>query len=205
MSFSTHWNVNSARFAAIVILTLEGTCGFSMASATQPNPGFSQIEIQTDTHAELPGSSLLGQATMRYWGIGIYNARLWTLPSLRQSQTAEQPLILELEYLREFNGAAIAERSLKEMRRVGTITEVHAQKWLTEMKRMFPDVKSGDRLTGKHQPGQGASFWFNGRKIGQLDDPVFAALFFGIWLSPNTSEPDLRLALLGQNESDRRR
>jgi len=30
------------------------------------------------------------------------------------------------------------------------------------MHEAFPDVKAGDRITGMHQPGVGARFWFNG-------------------------------------------
>ena len=47
-------------------------------------------------------------------------------------------------------------------------------------------------------PGTGAVFWSNGRMLGEVRDPVFARLFFGIWLSTQTSEPQLRRALLAQ-------
>jgi hypothetical protein len=33
--------------------------------------------------------------------------------------------------------------------------------------------------------------------VGEVRDATFARLFFGIWLSPRTSEPQLRAALLG--------
>ena len=35
-----------------------------------------------------------------------------------------------------------------------------------------------------------------GRTVGEVADAEFARLFFGIWLSPRTSEPQLRQALL---------
>jgi len=57
-------------------------------------------------------------------------------------------------------------------------------------------VRKGDRVTGVHRPGQGAAFWVNGRASGEVLDADFARLFFGIWLSPDTSEPRLREALL---------
>jgi hypothetical protein len=67
------------------------------------------------------------------------------------------------------------------------------------MRRIFPDVKDGDRLAGLHLPGEGARFWLNGRPAGAVTDPEFSRLFFGIWLAPTTSEPALRLALLGRD------
>ena len=152
---------------------------------------------QALAHPQLPGSRLQGEATLRYFGLRVYHARLWTMPDFKVSQNSEQPLVLELEYLRDLQGQAIAERSLQEMQRSGPIPDAQAQRWLSEMQRLLPDVKAGDRLSGQHLPGQGARFWHNGRPIGQIDDPAFARLFFGIWLAPTTSEPGMRVALLG--------
>jgi len=148
-------------------------------------------------HPQLPGSRLQGEATLRYFGLRVYHARLWALPDFRSGQSVEQPMVLELEYLRDLKGDAIAERSLQEMQRAGPMAPAQAQRWLAEMQRIFPDVKAGDRISGQHLPGQGARFWHNGRLLGQVDDPSFARLFFGIWLAPTTSEPGMRVALLG--------
>jgi hypothetical protein len=134
---------------------------------------------------------------MRYLGLGIYHAKLWTLPDFQIERPAEQPLVLELEYLRELKGSLIAERSLLEMRHVESFSETKASQWLDEMRRVFPDVKPGDHLSGQLVPGEGALFWLNGHKLGQIQDPDFSRLFFGIWLAPTTSEPEMRLALLG--------
>jgi hypothetical protein len=91
----------------------------------------------------------------------------------------------------------IAERSLTEMRRQGEIDETRAQRWLEAMARLFPDVDDGDRITGVHRPGEAARSHVNGRFAGELRDAEFARRFFGIWLSPQTSEPQLRALLLG--------
>ena len=64
------------------------------------------------------------------------------------------------------------------------------------MAALFPDVKAGDRLTGVQQPGRAARFFFNGQFRGEVVDAEFTRLFFGIWLSPRTSEPALRAQLL---------
>ena len=155
-------------------------------------------------HPQLPGSRLQGEATLRYFGLQVYHARLWTLPDFRQSQALEQPKVLELQYLRDLKGLAIAERSLQEMQRAGPLTEAQTRRWLAEMQRIFPDVKAGDRISGQHLPGQGARFWHNGQPAGQVDDADFARLFFGIWLAPTTSEPGMRVALLGLASSSGR-
>jgi hypothetical protein len=40
-------------------------------------------------------------------------------------------------------------------------------------------------------------FFVNAKATGEMRDAELARLFFGIWLSPNTSEPQLRQTLLG--------
>lgn len=158
----------------------------------------------TGSHPLLPGSRLQGQALLRFFGLQVYQAHLWTRADFRPEQLEQQPLVLELQYLRDFKGSAIAERSLQEMRRSGSVSEERGQRWLSEMQRIFPDVKSGDRIAGVHQPGQGAAFWHNGRPAGRIDDTEFARRFFGIWLAPSTSEPDMRTALLGLQSQGQR-
>lgn len=150
------------------------------------------------SHPLWPGSRLQGQASLRYLGWRIYHAQLWVQPGFRPELAAAQPLLLELHYQRALSGAAIAERSLQEMRRAGPITEAQSQRWLAQMQRLFPDVQAGDRISGQHLPGQGAHFWRNGQALGQIDDAEFALRFFGIWLAPSTSEPAMRQSLLAQ-------
>ena len=145
----------------------------------------------------LPLARLIGQARLSVWGFKIYDARLWSPPGLNAGNFASQPMALDLAYLRDFTAADIVERSLKEMRRSASVSAAQAQRWTTEMLRVFPDVKSGDRVLFLHRPGISVSFWLNGRPVGEIADPEFARLFFGIWLSPQTSEPAMRLALLG--------
>jgi hypothetical protein len=106
-------------------------------------------------------------------------------------------LALELRYARALKGHLIAERSLEEMRRIGSFGPEQGQQWLADMTRLFPDVASQDRLTGVQRPGSGARFFHNGRLRGDIADGRFAQLFFGIWLAPATSQPDLRQRLLG--------
>ena len=95
-------------------------------------------------------------------------------------------------------GKAIAERSLKEMRGVGSVSDAQAARWLEAMLKLFPDVKEGDHIAGLHLPGKGARFTLNERPLGEVPDAEFARLFFGIWLSPATSEPQMRTQLLAQ-------
>lgn len=149
-------------------------------------------QIWPEVSSTLTDARLVGSARLRVWGFEVYDAQLWVVPGFRASQFAQFPLALSLRYLRALKGAAIAERSLKEMRGI----EPLAGQWLGAMTQTFPDVQAGDRLTGLHQPGVGARFWLNGQPLGNIADARFSASFFGIWLAQTTSEPALRRELL---------
>jgi hypothetical protein len=145
----------------------------------------------------------VGSGLYSWWGFDVYQASLWVEPGFDAAALPRQRYALELHYRRDFKGRDIAQRSIDEMRRVGPFSDAQAQAWQQAMVAVFPDVSNGDRLTGVNLPGRGAQFYANGKPTGEIADPEFARLFFGIWLSEQTSAPKLRLALLGQSASAR--
>ena len=146
--------------------------------------------------AALASAKLTGSARLSVFGFQVYDARLWTAGGFTRDSYASHPFALELSYLRDFDGAEIAKRSLKEMQGVEAFSAEQGRRWLAEMTRLFPDVKKGDRLTGINQPGAGVVFLYNNKPAGEVRDPDFARVFMGIWLSPRTSEPAMRTQLL---------
>ncbi len=169
-----------------------------MATSPLAEPGAPRAAAPAPGEASpLAGTRLLGQGLLRFLGIEVYRARLWASPGFRPDDFAALPLALELEYRLDFKAEAIARRSLDEMRRLGRFNEEQAQRWQQALRAALPDVKAGDRLVGLHRPGVGAVFQQHGRTVGEVADPEFSRLFFGIWLSPATSEPALRQALIG--------
>lgn len=145
----------------------------------------------------LPGARLQGSGRLRFFGLRVYAARLWVSEGFEADEFARHALALELEYERELVGKLIAERSLTEMRKVGDIPAAKAPVWLAAMEQAFPDVRAGDRITGLYRPDEGMRFFINGQSGREIRDAEFARLFVGIWLSPRSSEPALRRALLG--------
>ena len=167
-----------------------------LASATAifyANPVLAQ---EAEAGPALAGARLVGQGTLRFLGFDVYRARLWAAPGFDANDYGAHPLALELTYYRGFAAEAIARRSLEEMRRVGSFTPEQAARWQQALQAALPDVKPGDRLLGVYQPGAGAVFRMGGRVVGEVPDAEFSRLFFGIWLSPRTSEPALRQALI---------
>ena len=145
---------------------------------------------------QLPSAAFTGQGSLRFLGLPVYDAVLFAPAETRPEAILRQPLALTLTYKMGFSGQSIAQKSIEEMQRLRRGNSSQHEAWLTRMQTVFPDVSRGDQLTGIHLPGQGARFFFNGRFVGQIDDPIFSEAFFSIWLDPETREPSLRQALL---------
>ena len=98
-----------------------------------------------------------GEADVRWLGLLIYHARLWTpLGGWR----ADQPHALEICYARSIRGEQLAERSLAEMQHIGAGTEAERSEWLGAMRRIFPNVRDGDQLIALATPGGPTRFFF---------------------------------------------
>ena len=135
---------------------------------------------------------------MRFLRLRIYDAKLWVTPPFEAESYERHPLALELTYHRAFSGAAIAQRSIEEIQRQRSLSPAQAERWRQVLAAVLPDVQAGDRLTSLYQPELGMRLWRGNQELSPIQDTELAQLFFGIWLSPRTSEPDLSRALLGQ-------
>lgn len=176
------------RRSALAAAALVLACG---VAAAQPAP-------PPEVAAALPGARMQGSGSLRVMLLQVYDSTLWVGAQPIGDDWDAVPLALSITYRRDLQGAKIAERSIEEMRRQTEIAAADAARWLVAMKRLFPDVHDGTRITGLNLPGIGARFFVDGVPRGEIADPVFARLFFGIWLSGATSEPALRRALLGR-------
>ena len=142
---------------------------------------------------------LKGQYLFRFFGLEIYHAQLWVDTQFNATTFDKSSFALQLLYSRNLSGEEIAKRSLQEIKKQSKISTQQEQLWLEQMTKIFPDVKKGDHITGVYTPSEKAVFFFNQKLLGELSDPELTKRFFGIWLSPLTTEPKMRLHLLGLN------
>lgn len=170
----------------------------ALGSAALCNARARPSAAPAEVGSEIAGARQLGSGTLKWFGFSVYDARLWAGAGFRANDFDAAPFALEIEYARQLAGRRIAERSLTEMKRAGAaISEPQRAQWLALMTQAFPDVAPGDRITGVFHPATGTRFYFNGRLRSETRDAEFAERFFGIWLAPHTSEPELRQQLLG--------
>lgn len=149
--------------------------------------------------AALQDAITVGSGTFRWFGLKLYDARLWGERGTTVGDDwRNTPLVLELTYARSLVGSRIADASVDEMKKLGIGTAAQHEAWRAAMREVFPNVDDGTQLSGVYRPGQPMPFYRDGTLIGEVADPAFGAAFFAIWLHPKTSAPKLRAALLGK-------
>jgi hypothetical protein len=135
---------------------------------------------------------LQGLGRLNFWGFHVYDANLY-----RGAMKDSQEFALELRYQKSFSGESIANRTADEMKNMG-VADAQAASWGKELAGILPNVEPGQTITAVYIPKQGTSFFYEGKKISQIQGADFAKAFFGIWLDSKTSVPKLRTDLLGQ-------
>lgn len=139
---------------------------------------------------------LVGQARLEVLFWSIYDSRLYTADG--RYSDGQRPLRLELEYLRDIEAVDLVEQTRNEWQHL----QLRAQEkelWLQELARLWPDVREDDVLALEMSESGRSTFLLNGKPLGSIDDPQFGPSFLAIWLSPDTSRPELRRSLIGMN------
>jgi hypothetical protein len=192
MSASTHSSATESatwraavRLALALVLAMTAGRGYAMDAPPLP-PRVMEL---------VPGLQVQGGGEFTFFGISVYDGYYWS-PGRGWSKDA--PFALDLHYHLALEGAKIAERSVGEITKLRLGTAEQRARWGREMKRVFPDVRRGDRITGVNLPGGVVRYFYNGNSIGDIADPGFAHAFFGIWLDPKSSQIDFRQTLLGE-------
>jgi hypothetical protein len=178
--------------AAIAFCIATGVSSFAIANQS------AETALPSELASTLPSVELVGKGKLTFFGLEVYESSLWATPSFKGLAFENHNFALELHYLRNFTAIDIAKRSIEEMQRIEPVSDQKVALWVKTLSEAFPNVKKGDHIVGVHKPGSGVTFWHNGKRSGEVRDPDFSRQFFGIWLSPKTSEPKLRQALLAK-------
>ncbi|MCE2679524.1 MAG: chalcone isomerase family protein [Burkholderiales bacterium] len=153
--------------------------------------------LSTAAAAALPNAKKMGEATMRWFGLKLYDCQLWSEKAPGQFNFKTDKHYLELVYARNFDGEKIAEKSREEIENQGVGKSAQLDQWQKKLTEIIPNVNKGTRLAALYVPGKGMSLLKDGLPVGEVSDPELASAFMGIWLDPKTSEPVLREKLIG--------
>jgi hypothetical protein len=166
--------------------TLLAACLLLSAMLAQAMPG-----ALRGSGTAAPAWQEWGSGEMRWFGLALYDATLY----VAGQDVERSPLALHLRYRRDIPRQRLVQASIDEMRRLGA-DPAQLKRWEAELSRVFPDVVSGDSITGIRLPGQGVRFFHQDSVCGEIVDPDFGRWFFAIWLDPKSHSPALREQLL---------
>jgi len=146
---------------------------------------------------DLPQAKVLGSGELRWFGLHIYSAKLWTESLIFN---AKDSFALELTYQRTISRERFVDTSIDEIKRLhgDSISVEVLQRWKSHMERAFTDVKSGDQLIGVHLPKIGCRFYSRDKLLAEIKDTEFADAFFSIWFDPRSKDSGLREQLTKQ-------
>lgn len=161
-----------------VLLTLT-----SMAAT----PALAQSNVAA---AALPGAEVRGTATLRFLGLPLYQARLFTVGGAALDW--RQDFGIELTYLRDLTQYDLVEATMREFKRTGGALPLEVQ-----LSGCFDAVTKGDRYLAISDGADKIGFWRNGQRSCTLAYPQIKTRFMGIFVGDNTRSRSFTRRLTG--------
>lgn len=172
-------------FAFISCLTLSADPSLNTRQPVNPDAGLSGLQ----TH---------GQYHLTWFGISVYDIKLWTAepPFTFNLQRVDQPIALDIRYRIDVDADDLIEETRDQWEELSLLDD-EAKQWLDDLQTMWPNIKDGDRLVMHVDEQQHTRFYFNGALVGTIENERFAPRFAAIWLAEGGEYPQMRRALLG--------
>ena len=138
----------------------------------------------------------VGEAKLKVLFWDVYNSTLYS--DNGRYREGQVPLRLDIQYLLDIESDALVERTAEEWDALG-LKHDNRDEWLVSLSALWPDVNKNDVLTMELDSNKRSTFYRNGELLGTIEDTAFGTSFIDIWLSPNTTRPNLRAALIGSD------
>ncbi|MCQ9051900.1 chalcone isomerase family protein [Vibrio diabolicus] len=157
-----------------------------------------------DKMSSWKGWKTVGEAQLTWFIFDIYQSRLRAPDGkfIVNGDVSPHPLALEINYQRDISKQQLLDVTDEQWAKLG-FTESYRKSWISELNRMFPDIKKGDELTYLTDGKTGQLLYRQAgiaqiKTVGFVQDERMNDAFLSIWLSPNTEFPKLRKQLIGQ-------
>lgn len=139
----------------------------------------------------------VGGGDLRWFGVHIYHASLWSTDGRFDGLETQRPLALSLWYGREFSRQELLRITGTAWKRLGETSVDQQERWLAQLREIWTDVARGHNLTAVVLPRGETRFYDQQRLLGRVADPDFGPAFLAIWLHPRSVVGDLRAELIG--------
>jgi len=161
-----------------------------IALAAQP---LTAKPLPAPVQSQAPGIRPLGRGRQTVWGIRVYDATLWVVGD---RFTPVQPHALDVESGRSVSADTMVNNAMDEMRRLKLGDASQLASWRLEMRRLIPNLNSGDQVVVFCPSEEKTLTYYNGRIQGEVDDATLCSAIMNIWLHPASQNQALRKSLL---------
>ncbi len=156
------------------------------------------VEVpQTLNDASKLNLNRMGYGDMRWLGLKIYSAALWSIDPGFNGLDYQQTVMLSIEYNKNISRQKLLSITAKQWKKLGKTNTEQQSQWLEQLQSIWPDVKPGSMIASVVLPGEGTYFYDRSQLLGAIKDPDFGPDFLDIWLSPDCKLKSLRKKLLG--------
>jgi hypothetical protein len=155
-------------------------------------PPLTPKPLPEPVNSQAPGIRPLGRGRETVWGIHVYDATLWVVGD---RFTPAEPHALDIEAGRKVSADTLVNTAMDEMRRLKLGNASQLASWQVEMKQLMPSVSSGDQVVLFCPTDAKTLVYYNGRRLGQVDDATLCPALMNVWLHPG-SKSGVRKSLL---------
>ncbi len=152
--------------------------------------------------AVLSDLNRVGEATLRVLFWDIYVSKLYTRDG--SFQGVQPGMALNLKYKRAVTDEQLVQATRKQWQKLPGFQPETSEMWLAKLLELWPDVAAGDEILLYVDEQLASHFYFNGGRLGVMTDPRFTQQFLAIWLSPQTSYPEVRAQLIAASRDGTR-
>lgn len=171
-----------------IILLFTSTLIFVVNARSQGLPEHLPEDYSKLTYKEVGRAKF----SVLFWD--IYNSTLYTISGQYFYKNPPETLLFKIEYLKDITSDELIERTIEQWRHL-QIPEPQYKPFIPQLKAIWPNISAGDSLT-LFVENETSVFYLNNIKIGIMNEHEFSQIFLDIWLSPETSQMQLRKQLL---------
>ncbi|MBF0264160.1 MAG: chalcone isomerase family protein [Gammaproteobacteria bacterium] len=135
----------------------------------------------------------VGQSSMNWAFFKLYDIELYSENGKFNNQ--QYPMALNIIYARNIEKNDLIDATIKEWEKQKIVWK---QQWVEQLKIIWPSVKTQDQILLYADQQQHSHFYHNNALVGSIKSAEFTQMFLAIWLSPETSETELRHQLIGK-------
>jgi hypothetical protein len=165
----------------------------SQSTIDMPTTQFDHLSQLLESHYLVE----IGNTTFSILFWDLYQSKLLTTSGQYPVEGKNDFLLYEIKYLADISSDDLIKRTQEQWQHIG-LEEKEYQGFISKLKVIWPDISKGDTLS-LLVDSEASHFYFNEAYIGSLVDGNFGQVFLDIWLAENTSQPNLRAELLGEN------